>query len=121
MNSGLASPVEDPEDEIASLIRDLSSTHQRLQELAGGEVDAVVLPSGHSYLLHEVQEKLRHSEKTMRGFAATQSSILNALPAEIALPRTTKNLEIKTRVAPLPDRVTLHLSICREFIELLNL
>jgi len=85
MNSGLASPVEDPEDEIASLIRDLSSTHQRLQELAGGEVDAVVLPSGHSYLLHEVQEKLRHSEKTMRGFAATQSSILNALPAEIAL------------------------------------
>ncbi|MES2571917.1 MAG: PAS domain S-box protein [Verrucomicrobiota bacterium] len=77
--------VEDCSDEIAALVRQLHETQQRLQELAGGEVDAVIHPGGHSYMLHEAQENLRRSEVTQRNLAATQSSILNALPARIAL------------------------------------
>jgi PAS domain S-box-containing protein len=76
---------EDPQDEIAFLVRTLHETQKRLQELAGGEVDVVVHPDGYSYLLHEAQEGLLRSEKMQREFAATQSSILNALPAHIAL------------------------------------
>jgi PAS domain S-box-containing protein len=76
---------DDPLDEIAALVRTLHETQQRLQELAGGEVDAVVHPGGQSYLLHQAQEKLRCSETAQHDLAATQSSILNALPAHIAL------------------------------------
>ncbi|MEO7932603.1 MAG: PAS domain S-box protein [Chthoniobacterales bacterium] len=65
-------------DEISVLVRQLDQIHRRLQELAGGELDSVLLPGGHSYLLHQAQEKLRQND-------AVQSSILNALPAHIAL------------------------------------
>jgi two-component system cell cycle sensor histidine kinase/response regulator CckA len=80
-----AAATEDPEDEVTALVRKLHETQQRLQELAGGEVDAVLHPGGHSYLLHEAQEKLRRSEAAQRDSAVTQASILNALPAHIAL------------------------------------
>ena len=76
---------DDPEDEITALVRTLHETQQRLQELAGGEVDAVVHPGGQSYLLHDAQEKLRASETAQHDLAATQAAILNALPAHIAL------------------------------------
>ncbi len=76
---------DDPENEIAALVRTLHETQQRLQELTGGEVDAVLHPGGHSYLLHEAQEKLRQSEAAQHDLAATQTSILKALPAHIAL------------------------------------
>jgi PAS domain S-box-containing protein len=75
----------DPSEEIAGLVLGLQETQQRLLELAGGELDAVLLPSGQSFLLQEAQEQLRHAEAAQRGFAALQSSILNALPAYIAL------------------------------------
>ena len=81
----LARAVKDSQEEIASMVRDLYGAQQRLQDLAGGEVDAVVVPSGHSYLLHEAQEKLRESETALCSLTATLSSILNALPADIAL------------------------------------
>ena len=77
--------AEDPQDEIATLIRRLHETQQRLQELAGGEVDAVMLPGGQSFLLHDAQEKLRASEASEHRLAVTQEAILNALPAHIAL------------------------------------
>jgi PAS domain S-box-containing protein len=78
MSENPSTPVEDKDDEISALICRLIETEQRLLELTGGEVDAVLDPGGRSYLLRQAQEKLRHSE-------ATQSSILNALPANIAL------------------------------------
>ncbi len=77
--------MDDPQEEIVALVRTLHETQERLQELAGGEVDAVLHPGGQSYLLHEAQEKLRQSETVQHDLAATQSSILNALPAHIAL------------------------------------
>ncbi len=62
----------------------LQETQQKLQDLVGG-LDSIVLPGGHSYLLQEAQEKLRQSEAAQRSSAAIQTSILNALPAHIAL------------------------------------
>ena len=77
--------VEDIHDEIAALVRKLHETQQRLLELTGGEVDAVIHPGGQSYLLHEAQEGLQRSEAAQRQLAETQMAILNALPAHIAL------------------------------------
>ncbi len=49
------------------LVRTLHETQQRLQELTGGEVDAVLHSDGLSYLLHEAQEKLQRSEDLFSG------------------------------------------------------
>ena len=73
------------DDEITVLVARLVETHWRLEQLAGGQVDAVLLPDGHSHLLRKAQETLRQSETDLRDAAAIQSSILNALPANIAL------------------------------------
>jgi PAS domain S-box-containing protein len=78
-------PPDDSQEEISALVRQLRDTQQRLQELTGGELDAVLFPGGQSYLLQNAQEKLRESEETQRNSATMQSSILNALPAHIAL------------------------------------
>jgi len=77
--------MDDQQEEIATLVRTLHETQQRLQALTGGEIDAVVHSGGQSYLLHDAQEKLQRSEMAQRDFAAIQSSTLNALPAHIAL------------------------------------
>lgn len=58
--------MSDPQEEIALLVETLHQTQQRLLELTGGEVDAIVLPGGQSFLLHEAQEKLRESEERFR-------------------------------------------------------
>jgi diguanylate cyclase (GGDEF)-like protein len=71
--------AEDVGDEIANLIRNLHETGQRLEQLTGGEVDAVSTLDGRSFVLLGAQERLRLSE------AAKQSAILNALPAHIAM------------------------------------
>jgi PAS domain S-box-containing protein len=74
-----------PENEVVLLVARLHETHQQLQQLTGGELDAVLHSGGQSYLLYEAQERLRRSEATQQAAAATLSSILNALPAHIAL------------------------------------
>jgi len=85
MNEAPTSPTGGSEDETTLLIRRLHETEERLRELTAGEVDAVVHPGGHSYLLYQAQEKLLQSEATQRRLATTQLAILNALPAHIAL------------------------------------
>jgi PAS domain S-box-containing protein len=79
------SATQDSSEEIMGLVRKLHETQQRLMELTGGEVDAVIHPGGQSYLLHEAQEKLAMSEAMHRQLAETQIAVLNALPAQIAL------------------------------------
>jgi PAS domain S-box-containing protein len=79
------STAEGHNEEVVALARTLGETQQRLKDLTGGEVDAVLYQGGRSFLLQEAQEKLRKSEAAQRDFAAMQSSILNALPAHIAL------------------------------------
>jgi PAS domain S-box-containing protein len=62
-------------DEIAALVRKLHETQQRLRELTGGEVDAVLHSGGQSYLLHEAQEKLQQSEEKFRQLAANVTDV----------------------------------------------
>jgi PAS domain S-box-containing protein len=74
-----------PDAQIAILVDKLYETQQKIEELAGGEIDAVVHSSGQSFLLPDAQEKLRISEMVQQASAAMQTSILNALPAHVAL------------------------------------
>jgi diguanylate cyclase (GGDEF)-like protein len=69
----------DDNKELTELIETLYQTGKRLEELTAGQVDTVVDRDGRTFLLRGTQEQLRHSE------AARQASILNALPAHIAL------------------------------------
>jgi signal transduction histidine kinase/PAS domain-containing protein len=77
--------ADDVNQEVKNLIRTLHETEQKLAELTGGDVDAVLHPDGASYLLLRAQGRLRDSENVQRDVAARQSAILNALPAHIAL------------------------------------
>lgn len=78
-------PAGDLPEEISALVRRLHETQVRLQELTGGQLDAVIAPNGHPYLLPAAQESLRRSEAAQHDLAVTQTSILNALPAHVAL------------------------------------
>ncbi len=100
MTNTPASAVEDTEAEIAALVRTLHETQQRLQELAGGEVDAVVHPNGQSYMLHEAQEKLRRSEVALHRQQAELQALFDVVPAMIWF-KDTKNgfLRVNRRVA----------------------
>ena len=68
-------PPDDAGDEIARLVLTLQETELRLQELTGGEVDAVLLPAGKFYLLSEAREKLRQSEEKFQQLADTVSDV----------------------------------------------
>ncbi len=72
-------------DRVTDLIRTLTEAERELQTLCGGELDAVLGGGGRTYLLREAQEKLRYREAAQRQFNETQLSLLNALPANIAL------------------------------------
>jgi PAS domain S-box-containing protein len=85
MNEEPSTPPPDKSEEIFALVRRMQETEQRLQELTGGELDVVLFPTGTSFLLRKTQEDLLRSEAVQRRLADTQSSILNALPANIAL------------------------------------
>src|SRR5512140_2676436 len=69
----------DSSQEISALIESLHQTEERLEQLTGGEVDAVANRAGRTCLLRHAQDQLRLNE------AARQAAILNALPASIAL------------------------------------
>ena len=60
----------DSGEEVAALVQRLHETQSRLQELTGGEVDAVAHPDGQYYLLNNAQEKLRLSEERFQGMYA---------------------------------------------------
>jgi len=74
-----AAEVGGHESEIAELIAVLSQTERRLDALTAGGIDAVLNSDGQVQLLGRAQEQLRLST------AAKESSILDALPANIAL------------------------------------
>jgi diguanylate cyclase (GGDEF)-like protein/PAS domain S-box-containing protein len=65
--------------EMSALMETLQKTGQRLEELTAGQVDTVVDRDGRTLLLRGTQQQLSQSEN------ARQATILNALPAYIAL------------------------------------
>ncbi|MEO6055009.1 MAG: PAS domain-containing protein, partial [Chthoniobacterales bacterium] len=82
-----SSPPENLQEEIEGLVHQLQATQQRLQELTGGELDAVTIPGGHSYLLYDAQEKLRHNEGALRksedGFRQTTEQLTKVLNSSL--------------------------------------
>jgi diguanylate cyclase (GGDEF)-like protein/PAS domain S-box-containing protein len=79
MNPNQSPPPENASKEITALIDVLRETEQRLENLTGGEIDAVADRDGRIFLLRRAQDELRYNE------AAKQVAILDALPANIAL------------------------------------
>lgn len=73
------------EQRISALIQTLQDAERELQELTGGQLDAVAGKGGKVYLLREAQEQLRQAEASQRQVAKMQQAILDALPAHIAL------------------------------------
>lgn len=67
------------EAEIATLIRTLHQTEQRIELLTAGEVDTVTDADGRTLLLHRAQQQMRRAQESR------QAMLLNALPAHIAL------------------------------------
>lgn len=77
--------TDDRDERVAQLVRTISEAEDELQALLGGQLDAVVADGQAPYLLRDAQAQLRQSESAQRALAETQSAILNALPAHIAL------------------------------------
>ena len=73
------SRADDPADEVPALINLLHRTSARIEELTGGEVDAVTDDEGRPFLLRHAQEHLRKLD------LARQAAILDALPAHVAV------------------------------------
>jgi PAS domain S-box-containing protein len=85
MKSNLAVAEECDEDDVAVLVNNLHRTQQRLRQVAGRGVDAITLPDGNVYFLLEAQESLRRTQEARDESAALQATLLNTLPAHIAL------------------------------------
>lgn len=79
MNMPDALPSGEAQTEVSALIEKLHATGQRLEELTAGEVDTVMDRRGRTVLLRRAQDHQRQTE------AAKQNTILNALPAHIAM------------------------------------
>lgn len=73
------------EARVAELIAALRAAERELQELTGGQPDAVVAVGGGAYLFEAVQQDLRDSEAEQRRHAETRRAVLDALPAHVAL------------------------------------
>lgn len=85
MNKWDDSAVSEEMRELARLVLTLHEIQDRIAELSGDQVDAVIGPGGVAHLLPVAQHGLRHEELEQRRLATTLESILNALPAQIAL------------------------------------
>lgn len=71
--------ADDPNNELPALINLLHRTSAQIEELTGGEVDAVTDDEGRPFLLRHAQEQLRQVD------LARQAAILDALPAHVAV------------------------------------
>lgn len=80
-----AKSASNPTARIAELVQAIQAAEAELQQMMGGQLDAVVTPGQQPYLLRDAQEKLSASEAAQRSLAETQIRILNALPAHVAL------------------------------------
>jgi PAS domain-containing protein len=83
MNNELAAATDDHGKEVIALERKLHEIQQRIEELRGGEVNAVVSPGGQLYwldLLGKAREDLRVSESSLRASRDDFHTLAEALP-----------------------------------------
>lgn len=71
MKTNKSKPAANPEARIAELVQAIHAAETELQQMTGGQVDAVVTPGQQPYLLREAQDKLRLSEVAQRSLAET--------------------------------------------------
>jgi PAS domain S-box-containing protein len=76
--SGTAPAAED--DDLPQLIARLAAAESALERTVRGQVDAVVHGTGYSYLLHEAQVALVHSEARAKEDAALLAAVLRSAP-----------------------------------------
>jgi PAS domain S-box-containing protein len=70
--------------QVAILVQRLAKTVKALDTLLTGE-DSIVCPGGESFLLPHAQESLRRSEEAQRQTVELQRTILDAIPAHLAV------------------------------------
>ncbi len=70
---------------VTELLRQVRAAEDALQELLGEGVDTVVGPGGEAFLLAEARAKLVERDRVQRALVRQQETILDALPANIAL------------------------------------
>jgi hypothetical protein len=73
------------EQRIVELVQILFDAERELQELTGEQLDAISAANGKTYLLFEAQAKLSANEESQRMAAELLGSVMDALPAYIAL------------------------------------
>jgi PAS domain S-box-containing protein len=71
--------------QIAILAKRLAETAVDLQSILGDEADSIVCPDGESFLLLPAQQSLRQREEAQRLAAEMQRTILDAIPAHLAV------------------------------------
>ncbi len=74
-----------PSEELIGLASQLREIEQRISEVSGGTVDAIVDREGRPHLLRGAQQDLHGRVELQRRFSEQQAAILDALPAHIAL------------------------------------
>ncbi|QDQ26551.1 EAL domain-containing protein [Chitinimonas arctica] len=65
--------------DVSQLIAALQANVEQLEQLTGGQIDAITDQQGRPFLLQRAQEQMRRNE------AAQRNAMLNALPAHIAM------------------------------------
>lgn len=68
------------DDDLPQLIARLAEAESSLERARGGQVDTVVHGEGYSYLLHEAQLALVHSEARLKDDAALLEAVLRSAP-----------------------------------------
>ncbi|MQM38902.1 hypothetical protein KBTX_02923 [wastewater metagenome] len=79
MSTGDPDSGQSPTGGYLELVQTLQDTHRRLQELTGGEVDAVLGPAGTPLLLTDAQSRLRASEAAQRRLAERLTATLESI------------------------------------------
>lgn len=72
-------------DELLRLATQLREIEERIAEVSGGGIDAIIDREGRPHLLRVAQQDLRDRIELQRRFSEQQAAILDALPAHIAL------------------------------------
>ena len=73
------------ETDVGVLIEQLHALQQRLHNVTAGEIDAVIGPAGQTYLLAQAQQRLLAKGQEHHRITATQTALIDALPAHVAM------------------------------------
>ena len=73
------------QDQVAILVQRLAETNKALHSLLGDKADSILCANGESFLPLSDKEGSRHKEEVQRQAVEMQRSILDAIPAHLAV------------------------------------